>query len=174
MPRIHTLFAAIAIAVTACGTQQTPPARRTPAPVAAVEPRAAVQPAPGTDALYVYSPVDKRDPFKAPKLRQDDRPPTPLWEWPVDQFSLKITVTGTASPTAVIQDPGSRAWLVRIGDYVGNNSGKVTSIERDRMFVTEIIEGAGGRLFRKLLKLEIESPGNIERQDHMIDLPPGK
>jgi hypothetical protein len=169
MPRIHGLFAAIAIAVTACGTQKTPPARRTPA--SAVDLRAAAQPAPPTDALYVYSPVGKRDPFRG--LRQDKPALSPLRSRPVDQFNLKITVTGTASPRAVVQDPESRAWLVRIGDYVGNNAGKVRSIARDQIDFTETIVGAHARLYPQPIKLELKSPGNIERQEHMIDVPPG-
>jgi Tfp pilus assembly protein PilP len=172
MPRIHPLCA-ILIAVTACGTQKMPSARRAPAPVPAVESSAAAQPAPRSDALYVYSPVGKRDPFVATQ-RHEDREQTPLQKWSIDQFILKTTVTGTASPKAVIQDPDSGAWLVSIGDYVGNKWGKVTSIESDQIVVTENIGDANGRLHRQPLKLMLPSPGNIDGREHMIDVPARK
>jgi type IV pilus assembly protein PilP len=168
MPRTHSLFA-IAVALTACGTQKTPSARRVRAP--AVQLIAAAEPAPRTDALYVYSPVGKRDPFTATP-RHDGREQTLLQKWPVDQFVLKTTVTGTASPKAVIQDPDSRAWLVGIGDSVGNNSGKITSIDRDQIIVTEAIDGPNGRFDLQRLKLMFPSPGTIDRMEPVIDEPP--
>src|SRR5205823_11402964 len=121
------------------------------------------------DALYVYSPVGRRDPFMAPHQAAGK----PM-RWSVDQFRLKFTVTGTASPRAVIEDPDSRAWLVRIGDYVGNNWGKVTSIERDQIIVTETIGGPQGYLYPQPIKLSLASPGSTEHQDHVIDVPPRK
>jgi Tfp pilus assembly protein PilP len=173
MPRIHQLCA-IAIAVTACGSQNTPSARRTRAPVAAAQssPRTAAQPA-RDDALYVYSPVGKRDPFVATQ-RHDDRELMPLQKWPTDQFILQTTVTGTASPNAVIQDPDSRAWLISIGDYVGNKWGRVTSIESDQIVVTESIADGLGRLHRQPLKLMLPSPGTIVGRDQVIYTPPRK
>jgi Tfp pilus assembly protein PilP len=172
MPRIHSLCA-IVIAVTACGTQKMPSARRARAPVPAVESSAAAQPAPRSDALYVYLPVGKRDPFVATQ-RHEDREETPLQKWSIEQFILKTTVTGTASPKAVIQDPDSRAWLISIGDYVGNKWGKVTSIEADQIVVTENIGDAVGRLHRQPLKLVLPSQGSVDGRDHMIDVPPRK
>ena len=62
MPRILTLFA-IAISVAACGTRHTPAAPPPPVRLATVDLTSASQSAPRTDALYVYSPVGKRDPF---------------------------------------------------------------------------------------------------------------
>src|SRR5436305_995393 len=110
----------------------------------------------------------KRDPFMTAHLGGT----TPIQQWPVDQFSLKGTVTGTASPSAVLLAPDSRAWLVRIGDYVGNNWGKVTSIERDQIVVTETIGGPQGYLYPQPIKLSLASPGSPEHQDHGSDVPP--
>jgi len=169
MPRILTLFA-IAISVAACGTRHTPAARPPPVRLATVDLTSASQSAPRTDALYVYSPVGKRDPFMTAHLGGT----TPIQQWPVDQFSLKGTVTGTASPSAVLLAPDSRAWLVRIGDYVGNNWGKVTSIERDQIVVTETIGGPQGYLYPQPIKLSLASPCSTEHQDHVIDVPPRK
>jgi len=172
MLRISTYFA-IAVAVAACGTQKTPP-RRAPVRVPAVDLAAsAPQAAPTTDALYVYLPVGKRDPFMSHQQKAPGRT-TRLQQWPVDQFSLKGTVTGIASPSAVILAPDSRAWLVRIGDYVGNNEGKVTSIDRDQIVVTETIGGPYGNLYPQPIKLDLSSPGSIENLEPVIGKPPGK
>ena len=119
---------------------------------------------------YAHSPVDKRDPFTTIHQQVPDVK-VGLQQWPLEQLNLKGTVTGIASPSAVILDPESHAWLVRIGDKVGNKDGKVTAIERDQIVVTEIIGGAEGRLFRQPIKLGLASPGALENQGHVIDLP---
>ncbi|MFL5394559.1 MAG: pilus assembly protein PilP, partial [Myxococcales bacterium] len=94
--------------------------------------------------------------------------------WPVDQFDLKFTVTGTASPKAVLAAPDTRAWLVGIGDYVGSSWGKITAIEQNRVVVTESIEGPGGTVYLRAIDLVLPPPGSAEPEHHMIDMPPGK
>jgi len=173
MPRNLTVFA-ISIAIAACGTRKTPPATGAPVQVAAVDLTTATKPVPPAGASYVYSPEDKRDPFMTA------RPPAPdkigeIERWPVDQFTLKGTVTGTASPSAVLLDPESRAWLLRIGDKVGNKGGKVTSIERDQIVVTETIGGRDGQVYPQPIKLDLASPGkSILNEGHMIEIPRAK
>jgi len=166
MPRNFTMLA-ISIFVTACGTQSMPAA---PMRVPAVT-LANASTLPTATESYVYSPAGKRDPFTTVHARESDDK-SPLQQWSLEQLNLKGTVTGTASPSAVILDPQSRAWLVRLGDYVGNKAGRVTSIERDQIVVTETIDGGG--LFPQPIKLGQASAGSVDAQDHMIDVPPAK
>src|SRR4051812_40138100 len=154
-----------AIVVAACGDRKLPPLHTLPA-VSDVQLTAAATAAPRADALYVYSPVGKRDPFQSERPR-GERETTAIQEWAADQFNLKFTVTGTASPKAVLTAPDSRAWLVGLGDYVGNNWGKITAIERDRVVVTEPIEQPGGDVFLRAINLVLPPSGAAEAEHHM-------
>jgi len=163
----------VAIVAAACGDRKSPP-RHSPAAAAEVQLTAAAPAAPGPDPLYVYSAVDKRDPFQSDSHPRGGRELTDIQKWAADQFDLKFTMTGTAYPKAVLADPDGRAWLVGFGDYVGNNWGKITAIERDRVVVTEPIEGPGEVVYPRAIKLELSRKGNAEPEHHMIDVPPGK
>ncbi|MFL5404931.1 MAG: pilus assembly protein PilP, partial [Myxococcales bacterium] len=173
VPNMSPTYFLAAIVVAGCGDPK-PRARHTPPAVSDVQLTGAAPTVPRAEALYVYSPAGKRDPFRSySRPRGDDGGLTPLQKWATDQFNLKFTVTGTASPKAVLTAPDSRAWLVGMGDYVGNSWGKVTAIERDRVVVTESIEGPGGTLYPRAINLELPPPGNAEPEHHMIDMPPG-
>jgi type IV pilus assembly protein PilP len=163
---------ALAAAVLASCTQAPPPRRAAPPP-AAPKPvvEEAAQAAPTT--MYVYSPIGKRDPFlntlgnkDQVAVRVEGRKPTPLQRWGLDQLRLSMTVTGTASPMAMLEDPENRGWPVRIGDFVGKNWGKVTSIQRDQIVVTETItDHSTGRVYPQSIKLVVP-----ESKQEEIDL----
>jgi Tfp pilus assembly protein PilP len=61
---------------------------------------------------------------------------------------------------AMLEDPESRGWPVRLGDFVGKNWGKVTSIQRDAIVVTETItDHSTGRVYPQNIRLTVpESP----------------
>ena len=161
MIRECSLFA---IAVLALACDQKPAAKRTPEPVSLVKPDA--PPVAPAEAMYVYSPVAKRDPFQnksADYVVPPPRParsPTSLQKWTVDDFRVTFTLTGTATPRAVLEAPDQHSWLVGIGDYVGKHWGKVTAIERDQVTITETIGGPGGHLYPQPIKLLIAAPGD--------------
>jgi type IV pilus assembly protein PilP len=171
MSRIGTLLAG-ALLCAACGSPPPPPRRSAP-PAPATKPSeeeaAAQQPA----TMYVYSPIGKRDPFQnvfgvreATPVRVEGRKPTPLQRWSLDQLRLSLTVTGTSSPMAMLEDPESRGWPVRLGDFVGKNWGKVTLIQRDAIVVTETItDHTTGRVYPQNIKLTVP-----ESQDEQRDL----
>jgi len=156
----------------ACGSPPPPPRRAAPAPVA---------PKPVTDDeikpvlpanIYVYSPIGKRDPFQntsAPAITgsgpvDKGRTKTPLEKWPLDALKLSLTVTGTASPMAMVEDPEKRGWAVHLGDFIGQNGGKVTGIHRDEVVVTETItDHSTGRVYPQNVKLSVPVTRDEER-----------
>jgi type IV pilus assembly protein PilP len=148
----------------ACGSPPAP-ARRTAPRAAAAKPVAddEIKPVAAT-SIYVYSPIGKRDPFQnmgvatAGTSRQErtGRVRMPLEKWSLDQLKLSMTVTGTATPLAMVEDPEHRGWPIRLGDFIGKNGGKVTGIHRDEVLVTEtIIDGPTGRVFPRTVKLTV-------------------
>jgi type IV pilus assembly protein PilP len=167
----RSCLAAAALACAACGSSAPPPPRRpAPPPAAAKSVEDEVAP-PAPTTMYVYSPIGKRDPFQNVFGNREDQPrrvegrkPTPLQRWSLDQLRLSMTVTGTSSPMAMLEDPESRGWPVRLGDFVGKNWGKVTSIQRDMIVVTETItDHSTGRVYPQNIKIMVPESKDEER-----------
>ena len=163
--RSGVLGAALAVATTlsACGGPPPPPRRAAPAPAPVKiidddtdKPKAPV-------SIYVYSPIGKRDPFTNVFSNKDLTPVKagghragPLEKYSLDSLRLALTVTGTANPLAMVEDPDSRGWPVRLGDFIGTNGGKVTGIHRDEIIVTETItDHSTGRVYPQNVKLTV-------------------
>jgi type IV pilus assembly protein PilP len=169
MSRNGRLFA-IALLCAGCGSTPLPQRRAPPPPAApkVVEDDAA--PA-APVAMYVYSPIGKRDPFanvfgnkENSPVRVEGRKATPLQRWSLDQLRLSMTVTGTSSPMAMLEDPENRGWPVRLGDFVGKNWGKVTSIQRDQIVVTETItDHSTGRVYPQNIKIMVPESKDEQR-----------
>jgi type IV pilus assembly protein PilP len=163
-----TLAASLLVA---CGSPAPPPRKAAPAPVAP-KPVTDEEAAPkqATD-IYVYSPIGKRDPFQNVFQGQGlstaqvrGRAKTALEKWPLDSLKLAMTVTGTATPLAMVEDPDSRGWPVHLGDFIGQNGGKVTGIHRDELVVTETItDHATGRVYPQNVKLTVAVTKEEER-----------
>ena len=160
-----------ALLAAACGSPPPPP-RRAALPPVAPKPVAddEVKPMEPTN-IYVYSPIGKRDPFQNVfgnkennPVRVEGRKPTPLQRWSLDQLRLSLTVTGTSSPMAMLEDPENRGWPVRLGDFVGKNWGKVTAIQRDQIVVTETItDHSTGRVYPQNIKIMVPESKEEER-----------
>jgi len=159
------------LACAACGGSPPPPPRRPAPPPAAAKP-AEDDAAPAVPTtMYVYSPIGKRDPFQNVFGNREDQPvrvegrkPTPLQRWSLDQLRLSLTVTGTSSPMAMLEDPENRGWPVRLGDFVGKNWGKVTSLQRDQIVVTETItDHSTGRVYPQNIKILVPESKDEER-----------
>lgn len=167
------LLAALAAA---CGSPPPPPRRAPPppAPVKTVDDDADKPKAPTN--IYVYSPIGKRDPFQnvflskelAP-LRRPGHQQTPLEKLSLDQLKLSLTVTGTANPLAMVEDPDGRGWPVHVGDFIGQNGGKVTGIHRTEIVVTETItDHSTGRVYPQSVKLQVKVDKNEEHDLSML------
>jgi type IV pilus assembly protein PilP len=175
---IRTLSALLVLGLlAACGESKPPPApARKPEPKAE-KPAVAEEPkdAPA-EAIYVYTPIGKRDPFQnvfavreVTKVAPPGRKPTPLQKWTIDQLRLSMTMTGASSPFAMMEDPEGRGHPVRIGDFIGQNWGKVTAIKRDQIVVTETItDHATGRVYPNNLVIKIPKTAVEEKAEELL------
>jgi type IV pilus assembly protein PilP len=173
MTRLLLAAACASAILAACGSPPPPPRRAAPPAAAVARPVTDDEINPQIPAnIYVYSPIGKRDPFQNQSVVQQGfgrssanpgRLKTPLEKWPLDQLKLSLTVTGTATPMAMVEDPERRGWPVRIGDFIGQNGGKVTGIHRDEIVVTETItDHSTGRVYPQNVKLVV--PVTAEEQ----------
>ena len=153
----------LSLVLAACGSPAPPPRRAAP-PAPPPKPVAEEAETPKMPTnIYVYSPIGKRDPFQnvfanvgISHLEQKGRTKSALEKWPLDSLKLALTVTGTATPLAMVEDPDKRGWPVHLGDFIGQNGGKVTGIHRDEIVVTETItDHATGRVYPQNVKLVV-------------------
>ncbi|MFL5395355.1 MAG: pilus assembly protein PilP [Myxococcales bacterium] len=182
MNRVRAILA-LALVGAACGSPPPPP-RRAPPATGPAKTAAETDASQEQQTMYVYSPVGKRDPFQnvfgireaATQTAHEGRKPTPLQKWSLDQLRLALTVTGTASPMAMVEvvgDPQVHGYPVRLGDFVGKNWGKVTSIQRDQIVVTETITDHNtGRVYPQNITLQV--PRSTEEQSDLKALQEGE
>lgn len=124
---------------------------------------------------FVYVPVNKRDPFRAPYLTQSDvptpsstqkrqlvvekkkrEPQTELEKYELDQLTVVATITGVANPTAMVQDPKGIGHIVRRGTVIGRNAGRVQRIHSDGIIIEQESRDDAGRKLISRVKLRIK------------------
>jgi type IV pilus assembly protein PilP len=129
-------------------------------------PRAAVLPAPAAPDVEevaakpiaaAYDPVGRRDPFGS--FVDDDRVPeelqAPLQRFDLARLRLVGVVVGTASPSALIEDPSGVGHTIRVGTALGKNLGRVKHIRRGEVIVAESYRDATLRRIDTLTSLRI-------------------
>ena len=156
---------AVAVLLTACGGRQDDLNRY----IAEVKERPAtpIPPIPPvrTYTPYKYEGLTGRDPFRqsttdgAEQVAQSNNTsgPRPDLQRPreyLERFELDtLTMVGTfnkeSNEWALIQDPDGTVHRVSVGNYIGQNHGKVSAITNDEVLLSEFIaDGAGGWLVR--------------------------
>lgn len=122
-------------------------------------------PAVRTYTPYVYEGLTGRDPFRrstsegsdevsSQKTNTGPRPDLQRTREYLERFELDtLTMVGTfakeSSEWALIRDPDGTVHRVAVGNYMGKNHGKVSSISPDEVDLSEFIaDGAGGWLVR--------------------------
>lgn len=94
---------------------------------------------------YIYTPVGKRDPFRSQyktltpeKAKGSELTATcPLCKFELDQLKLVAIISGMAQPSAMVEDPTGKGWVIRIGTRIGKNAGRVFRIKPDEVVIAE-------------------------------------
>lgn len=117
-----------------------------------------------------YNPKDKIDPFlplfrsqASPTGPQKSRRPrrqprTPLEKIDLSQLKLVSILTRPDGRLAMVEEASGRGYLVKKGTYLGINSGKVISIQKDRLQVEEQIENVYGQVTPRMRELKLQKP----------------
>lgn len=133
------------------------------------------RPAPPLDPLPVmqqfetfeYAAQNMRDPFSAaftnegggsgPRPDSNRRKQT-LEQFPLDSLDMVGSLGAGSSLTALVMAPDKVTYRVSPGVYMGQNDGRVTSVQEDRIELVELVpDGAGGWL---------ERPASIALEDN--------
>jgi Tfp pilus assembly protein PilP len=116
---------------------------------------------PTSERVTIYSPVGKRDPFKAPTSRSTNRElgsVSPLERFPVERFELKAVLRGLGPARAMVADPEGGTHIVKQGDRLGRERAVVSKILNTEVIVTERTFNYLGEetLYEKVLSLPAE------------------
>ncbi len=94
---------------------------------------------------YHYNPQGKRDPFKPfivieprkPRVKRVKVPLTPLQKYDLSELKLTAIIIGMGEPRAMVEDNFGKGYILKVGDYIGKNGGRVIKIEKDRVVIRE-------------------------------------
>jgi type IV pilus assembly protein PilP len=119
-----------------------------------------------------YTSLTSVDPFSTQKLtvalKQEARQPNsmlaaeinrrkePLEAYPLDSMSMVGSVAKHGQPYALLK-VDNLLYQVKVGDYLGQNYGKITRITETEISLREIVQDAAGEW--------IERPGSLQLQE---------
>ena len=106
-------------------------------------------------APFTYTAFDSRDPFSAPEyieekvdngIRPDsNRSKEPLEAFPLDGLGMMGVIERDGRQEALVSAPDGTIHTVIVGNYLGQNFGKITAIEETKIDLIEILpDGNGG------------------------------
>lgn len=124
------------------------------------------RPAPPLDPLPVmkqfesfeYSPLGLRDPFSLPEPDRNDngKGPDPtrrkeaMEAFPLDALDMVGTIGAGGGLIGLVMAPDRVTYRMRVGNYMGQNDGRIIGIYEDRIELVELVpDGAGGWLERQ-------------------------
>lgn len=118
-----------------------------------------------------YAALTQIDPFSAQKLsvaiKQEARQPNsllaselnrrkePLESYPLDSMSMVGSVSREGQPFALLR-VDSLLYQVKVGDYLGQNYGRVTRISETEVTLREIVQDAAGEWIERSAALQLQ------------------
>jgi type IV pilus assembly protein PilP len=133
---------------------------------------------PKTFVPFPYTARDMTDPFTPNKLlaelaraaEQKDSPnrpdmnrrKEPLEAFPLDTMSM-VGVIQKAGVTYALVQIDKQLHQVRVGQYLGQNFGKVTSVTEDAVTLREVVQDAAGDWVERISKLELLESKEIRK-----------
>jgi type IV pilus assembly protein PilP len=120
---------------------------------------------------FLYGGKDSVDPFSNSKLEvafaklnskstsalapDPDRRREPLESFPLDAIKMVGTLQKTGSSYALLQVEKT-VFKARVGEYIGQNFGKIISINETEVELKEVIQDASGEWVERVAKLELQ------------------
>ncbi len=134
-----------------------------------IEPLPEIQPYKG----FEYASLDKNEPFdfgnivsnrdaeavaQAGERPDANRIKEPLEEFPLDALSMVGTISKKGVPWVIVKTTQGTAHLASIGDYLGQNDGKIAQIfpEEQRVVLVETVADPAGRWVTRDVEITID------------------
>lgn len=106
---------------------------------------------------YTLKAPDDRDPFDMPPSSKDDemsadagpkpdqnRVPEPLEGFPLDGLKMVGTLGAAGAPEGLLKDPNGAIHRVHVGNYAGQNYGRITAINEGQIELVELVPNLTG------------------------------
>jgi len=121
-----------------------------------------------------YDATDRIDPF-APLIstekksvkavasqpsEEDLRIRTPLEKLDWSQMRLVAVVQAESGNLAMVEEVGGKGYIVKLGTYMGKNSGRVVSIHKDRIVISEKVKDYKGEIVVREHEIRLNKPDN--------------
>lgn len=84
-----------------------------------------------------------------------DRRKEPLEFFPLDALSMVGTVEKNKTIWALLKDPESAIHRIKMGNYVGQNYGRVMSVSDTEVVLNEIVQDSSGSWIERVSKIQI-------------------
>ena len=121
-----------------------------------------------------YAMANAVDPFSTQKrtvaLKQEARQPNsllaaelnrrkePLEAYPLDSMSMVGSINKKGQPYALLK-VDNLLYQVKVGDYIGQNYGKITKINETEIALREIVQDAAGEWIERMAALQLQEHG---------------
>lgn len=146
-----------------------------PAPPKALPMLTAMEEDRGAETIaLIYDPKGKIDPFM-PLFREEPAEEvaqtaskkvarkkrvatTPLERISLNQLKLVATIRAASGNRALVEDAAGKGYIVKMGTYIGINSGSVIGIHKDRLVVEEEVETLLGEITLQKRELKLQKP----------------
>jgi type IV pilus assembly protein PilP len=114
-----------------------------------------------TFETFEYKDQELRDPFNVTAEEQEqtanngphpdqDRPREPLEAFPLDGLKMSGTLGLAKAIEGLVRDPDGVVHRVHVGNYIGQNYGRITGINEDHLELVELVpNGSGGWMERQ-------------------------
>ena len=117
----------------------------------------------------IYDPKGKIDPFEplfketptvaaVKKERKKRTPRTPLERIDIGQLKLVGIILAESGNKALVEEASGKGYVIKIGTFLGINSGKVVTIEKDTVVVAEEYEDVLGNVTLRNKELKLPKP----------------
>ncbi len=117
----------------------------------------------------IYDPKGKIDPFEplfketptvaaVKKERKKRTPRTPLERIDISQLKLVGIILAESGNKALVEEASGKGYIIKIGTYLGTNSGKVVKIEKDTVIVAEEYEDVLGNVTSRNTEIKLPKP----------------
>jgi type IV pilus assembly protein PilP len=105
---------------------------------------------------YTLRAPDDRDPFNLPVNEEEEdsaahgprpdqnRPKEPLESFPLDGLKMVGTLGSPTAPEGLLKDPAGVIRRVHIGNYLGQNYGRITAINESQIDLVELVPNETG------------------------------
>jgi len=119
---------------------------------------------------FAYSASDLTDPFSQANLRplkarsstarggqapDTNRRREPLESYPLDSLAMVGTLTRDKHTWAIVRAPDGTVHHVQVGNYAGENFGKIYSITESKVQITEKVQGSNNDWIEREASLSI-------------------